>query len=76
MSRFTPVSDDFDLILAAWFESDAPAPEPETLFDSVIEATSRTRPLPAWRLPERWIPVDLALRPALPRQRLAPLTGT
>jgi Tol biopolymer transport system component len=73
MSRTTSVPDDFDLILAAWFESDAGAPEPAALFDNVIETTSHTRPLPTWRLPERWIPMDLALRTTQPFGRLAPI---
>ena len=73
MSRTTSVPDDLDLILAAWFESDARAPEPDTLFDDVIDTTSRTRPLPPWLLPERWIPMDLALRPPQPFGRLAPI---
>ena len=73
MSRTAQVPDDFDLLLAAWFEGDAHADEPETLFDGVINRTSRVRPLPPWRLPERWIPMDLALRLPQSRQRLTPI---
>ena len=73
MSRPATAADDFDLILAAWFESDAHVSEPETLFEGVIGRTSGMRPLPAWRLPERWIPVDIALQVPRPRSRLAPI---
>ena len=72
MSRMTPASDDLDLLLAAWFEGDAHVREPETLYGGVIGRTSRTGPLPAWRLPERWIPVQLATR-MQPRPRLVPI---
>lgn len=73
MSRTNSVPDTFDQMLAAWFESDAHVPEPEALLDSVTARTSRSRPLPAWRLPERWLPMDLALRLPQPSQRLAPI---
>ena len=73
MSRPATAADDFDLILAAWFESDAHVSEPETLLTGVIVETSGMRPLPAWRLPERWIPMDLAMRVPRPRTRLAPM---
>src|SRR5262245_65830095 len=72
MSRTTPATDDLDLLLAAWFEGDARVREPETLYDGVIDRTSRARPLPAWRLPERWIPMSVALR-LQPRPRLVPI---
>jgi Tol biopolymer transport system component len=73
MSRPATAADDFDLLLAAWFESDAHVAEPETLFHGVIGKTSSMRPLAPWRLPERWIPMDLAMRVPRPRTRLAPI---
>jgi Tol biopolymer transport system component len=72
MSRTTPAPDNLDRLLTAWFESDAQVREPEMLLDGVLRKTSRTRPLPTWRLPERWIPMDLALR-FQPRPRLTPI---
>jgi len=73
MSRTTRVTDDLDLILAAWFDGDAHVRAPEALFGSVIERTSRVRPLPTWRLSERWLPVDVAIRLPQARQRLVPI---
>jgi Tol biopolymer transport system component len=72
MSRIDRAPDEFDLLLTAWFEGDARVREPETLLDGVIARTTRVRPLPTWRLPERWIPMDIALR-LQPRPRLMPI---
>jgi hypothetical protein len=50
--------DDFDRHLAAWLKADAPASEPEQLLGQVLARTARTRRRPAWRIPERWIPMS------------------
>jgi hypothetical protein len=50
--------DDFDRHLAAWFEASAPSSEPEPLLGQVLARTARTRRRPAWRIPERWIPMS------------------
>jgi Tol biopolymer transport system component len=61
--RFTDLSpEDFDRRLAAWFEADALAREPEGLLEATIARTSRRRRLPAWLLPERWLPMQLTSR--------------
>ncbi len=49
--------DDLDRQLAAWFVADA-AREPEHLLGAVLARTARTRRRPAWRVPERWIPMS------------------
>jgi Tol biopolymer transport system component len=59
---------DFDRRMRAWFESDARGREPEHLLGNVMQRASRTRRLPGWLLPERWLPMQLTMRaPAIPR---------
>ena len=53
MTARTPRPDDFDILLAAWLDADAHVREPDHLLASVLDRTSRSRPLPVWRLPER-----------------------
>ena len=57
-----PPSPDFDRLLTAWFDADARVREPDDLLDRTSRRTARTRPRPAWRLPERWIPMELTMR--------------
>jgi dipeptidyl aminopeptidase/acylaminoacyl peptidase len=61
--------DEFDSLMADWFDRDAEVRPPEQLLAATLERTARTRPLPAWRLPERWLPLaTIAIRrPAVPR---------
>jgi Tol biopolymer transport system component len=58
------VRQDFDLErrLIDWLESEPVVPEPERLLDQVLGRTARTRRRPAWLVPERWFPVQLATR--------------
>lgn len=63
--------DDFDRHLAAWLTADAPTSEPEHLLGEVLARTARTRRRPAWRIPERWIPMSVvtsraAISPRVP----------
>jgi Tol biopolymer transport system component len=61
--RFTNLSpEDFDRRLAAWFEADARTREPEGLLEATLTRTGRSRRLPAWLLPERWLPMQLTSR--------------
>ena len=63
---------DFDGLLTAWFDDDAPGREPEHLLGQVLARTARTRRRPAWLVPERWLPVQLVMaRQSVPR--LVPL---
>jgi hypothetical protein len=67
MTTNDPRSTDVGALLTAWFDVDAPTREPEGLVDAALARTARMRPLPAWRLPERWIPMQLAMRrPTVP----------
>jgi Tol biopolymer transport system component len=61
--------DQFDSLMADWFDRDSQVRPPEQLITATLQRTARTRPLPAWRLPERWLPLaTLAMRrPAVPR---------
>ena len=61
--------DDYDRHLSAWMAAEAPAREPEHLLGEVLARTARTRRRPAWRIPERWIPVSTIT------SRLAPAQG-
>jgi Tol biopolymer transport system component len=54
--------DEFDRLLAAWFEADARTREPERLLTDTLARTARTRRIPAWLLPERWISMQLTAR--------------
>jgi dipeptidyl aminopeptidase/acylaminoacyl peptidase len=72
MTSRTRQPDDFDLLMAAWMDADARGREPDHLLGDVLARTSRSRPLPAWRLPERWLPVELTMR-RVPQTRLAPV---
>jgi WD40 repeat protein len=59
--------------MTAWLDSEARGRHAhDDLLGGVLARTSRTRPLPAWRIPERWIPMQLALR-FQPRFRLSPV---
>jgi Tol biopolymer transport system component len=55
-------TDEFDRLLASWFEADARVREPVGLLDDTLALTARTRRLPSWLLPERWIPMQLTTR--------------
>lgn len=68
--------DDFDRDLTAWLMADAPMGEPEHLLGEVLARTARTRRRPAWRIPERWIPMSVlstsaAAAPRVPWRFLA-----
>lgn len=62
MTTNDPRSTDVGALLTAWFEEDAPGREPDGLVDAALVRTVRVRPLPAWRLAERWIPMQLVMR--------------
>lgn len=72
MTAQRPSSDAFDLVMQRWLDADAGVTEPEGLLETVLSTTRRTRRLPGWLLPERWIPVQLTTR-LQPVPRLAPV---
>ena len=63
---------DVDVLVSRWLETTAPTREPEHLLDEVLSSVERTRRRPAWRIPERWIPMQTTLR-WQPAPRLVPL---
>ena len=70
------VRDDLDRHVAIWLASDAPTSPPEHLLGDVLARTTRTRRRPAWRIPERWIPMSaissrLATPPGVPWRTVA-----
>jgi Tol biopolymer transport system component len=73
MTSNRPRTDNFDALMTAWLDADARGRHvDDDLLAGVLARTSRTRPLPAWRIPERWIPMQLALR-LQPRIRFSPV---
>jgi Tol biopolymer transport system component len=59
---------DFDSLLTAWFEADALVREPEALVDDALTRVGRSRRLPAWLVPEWWIPMEHSMHlRAVPR---------
>lgn len=56
---------DFDRHLSAWLDAQAPLREPDGLFERTADQLARTSRLPAWRVPERWLPMPVALRLAV-----------
>jgi hypothetical protein len=70
------VRDDLDRHVAAWLATDAPTSPPEHLLGDVLARTARTRRRPAWRIPERWIPMSaitsrFATSPGVPWRTIA-----
>ena len=53
---------DADLLLTAWFEATAPDHEPPHLVDEVLARVAGTPRRAAWRIPERWIPMQRTLQ--------------
>jgi DNA-binding beta-propeller fold protein YncE len=58
-------SPDFDRRISAWMDDQAPMREPDGLFERVTTELEQTSRLPAWRLPERWLPMTLTARLSL-----------
>jgi hypothetical protein len=61
---------DADRSLTAWLEAVAPPREPEHLLAEVLSRTSRTRRRPAWRIPERWLPMSTVTQPVATVRRV------
>lgn len=61
---------DLDRTLSAWLTAQAPTREPEHLLDHILERTARTRRRPAWRIPERWIPMSVLSTTVAPRSTI------
>jgi Tol biopolymer transport system component len=52
-------SSEFDRRISAWLDDGRPTRAPDHLLADSLALTDRTRPRPAWRIPERWIPMRL-----------------
>jgi hypothetical protein len=60
-----------DRTFTAWLEERAQPHAPTGLAADIVERTARTRPRPAWRIPERWFSMPTTIRLALiPRDLL------
>lgn len=55
----------FERRVADWLEREAPMREPGGLLDAVTTRVARSRRLPGWAIPQRWIPLPLTLRLAV-----------
>jgi Tol biopolymer transport system component len=60
----TPAND-FDRTLSAWLHECAEPQAPEHLREAAVAHAVATRPRPAWRIPERWLPMPITLRLAV-----------
>lgn len=66
---------DFDRTITAWLDERTPPRAPDDLLAETLAQSARTRPRPAWLLPERWIPMRLRIQLAvLPRAVLIVVT--
>jgi Tol biopolymer transport system component len=55
----------FDRQFTAWLEERAQPHAPTGLAADIVERTARSRPRPAWRVPERWFSMPTTIRLAL-----------
>lgn len=55
----------FDRHISAWLDERAQLHAPDGLLADTLERTARIRARPAWRIPERWIPMPTSIRLAL-----------
>jgi Tol biopolymer transport system component len=55
-------TDGFDELMTAWFEQRARGISADRLLEATLERTTDLRPIPAWRLPERWHVGDAVAR--------------
>jgi len=59
MSRQPFTQQAFDDTISTWLDERAGGPAPDSVVDRALARTSTTRPLPRWRLLERWVPAGL-----------------
>ncbi len=57
MSRDLRSDEAFDRLMDDWFDERAHAGNADAVLDAALARTSRQRPLPVWRLRERWLPM-------------------
>jgi Tol biopolymer transport system component len=68
--RFT--DEGFDQLMTAWLDERARGPEPAPVLDAALARTTRTQPLPAWLVIDRWLPMRYTARVQM-IPRLAPI---
>ena len=56
---------DFDRTITAWLDERTPPRAPDDLLAETLALSARTRPRPAWLLPERWIPMRIRVQLAV-----------
>jgi dipeptidyl aminopeptidase/acylaminoacyl peptidase len=56
MTRERLTNETLDQVMSAWLDERAHGPTADSVLDAALSRTSRTRPLPGWLLPERWLP--------------------
>jgi len=56
---------DLDRRITAWLDDRAVSQAPDDLLGETLARTSRLARRPAWRIPERWIPMPITLRLAV-----------
>jgi Tol biopolymer transport system component len=69
------MSTDLERDLTSWLADEMDVPEPDGLAATTLAATARARRRPAWLLPERWLPMERAVRIG-PTTRAAILLAT
>jgi TolB protein len=62
---------DLDRSITTWLDAQAPMREPDGLLERVTDDLARTRRLPGWVIPERWLPMQTQAKlGAVPRTAL------
>jgi Tol biopolymer transport system component len=64
---------DFDVLVTAWFQAEAPPKAPNDLAEMAIARIARTARRPGWRLPERWLSMQATARLTVVRPAFAVL---
>ena len=60
MTRARISNEALDQLVSTWLDERAHGPAVDVVLDAALSRTHRTRPLPGWLLPERWLPRQLA----------------
>ncbi len=72
MTRRRYTGEAFDELIVSWLDDRSHGPAADDVVRQTLDRTSRARPLPAWLVPERWLP-GLLTRRARQGSRLVPV---
>ena len=72
MTRQRYTGEAFDELIVSWLDDRSHGPAADEVVRQALDRTSRARPLPAWLVPERWLP-GLLTRRARQGSRLVPV---